>query len=83
MYNSIKNELDAINKTITGVIRIRSRCDWHKHSKKSTKLFLNLEKLKGDQNTIKKLIVDDEEITDQTRILECIREFYETLFKKL
>ena len=27
-------------------------------------------------------IVDSKEITDQTHILECIREFYETLFKK-
>ena len=30
----------------------------------------------------KKLIVDDQKITDQTHILEYIREFYETLFKK-
>ena len=29
----------------------------------------------------KKLVVDDKEITDQTHILEHIREFYETLFK--
>ena len=27
-------------------------------------------------------VVDSKEITDQTHILECIREFYETLFKK-
>ena len=27
-------------------------------------------------------IFDDKEITDKTHILECIREFYETLFKK-
>ena len=44
--------------------------------------FLNLEKQRGAQNTIKKLIVDDKEIIDQTHILEYIREFYETLFKK-
>ena len=30
----------------------------------------------------KKFIVDDKETTDQTHILECIKEFYETLFKK-
>ena len=41
----------------------------------------NLEKQRGAQNTIKKLIVDDKEIIDQTHILEYIREFYETLFK--
>ena len=43
---------------------------------------MNLEKQQGSQNTIKKLVVDDKEITDQTLILEHIREFYETLFKK-
>ena len=43
---------------------------------------MNLEKQRGAQNIIKKLIVDDKEITDQTHILECIKEFYETPFKK-
>ena len=30
----------------------------------------------------KKFTVDDKEIVDQTHILECIKEFYETFFKK-
>ena len=42
---------------------------------------MNLEKQRGSQNTIKKLVIDDKEITEQTHILEHIREFYETLFK--
>ena len=42
---------------------------------------MNLEKQRGSQNTIKKLIVGDKEITDQTHIVEHLREFYETLFK--
>ena len=36
--------------------------------------FWNLEKQRGSQNTIKKLVVDDKEITEQTHILEHIRE---------
>ena len=55
---------------------------WYEHSKKPTKCFLNLEKQRGAQHTIKKLIVDHKETADQTHILECIKEFYETLFKK-
>ena len=43
---------------------------------------MNLEKQQRAQNTIKKLIVDDRKNADQTFILECIREFFETLFKK-
>ena len=45
-------------------------------------LFLNSEKRRGAQNTIKKVIIDDTEITDQTCILNHIKDFYETLFKK-
>ena len=63
-------------------IRVRSKCEWYEHSEKSAKFFLNLEKQRGAQNAIKKLIVDDKEIIYQTHILEYIREFYETLFKK-
>ena len=39
-------------------------------------------KQRGVQNTVKKLIADNKEITDQTHILECIKEIYETPFKK-
>ena len=81
-YNNIKNELDAIYDHNIEGIRVRNKCNWYKHNEKSTKICLNLEKQRGAQNTLKKLIVDDKETTDQTRILECIKEFYETLFKK-
>ena len=81
-YNAIKNELEVIYDHITKGIHIRSKCEWYEHSKKSTKFSLNLEKQRGAQKKIKKLIVDDKKIKDQTHISEYIREFYETLFKK-
>ena len=81
-YNAIKNKLDAIYDQITEGIRVRSKCEWYEHSEKSTKSFFNLEKQRGAQNAIKKLIVDDQEIIDQTHILEYVIEFYETLLKK-
>ena len=81
-YNTIKNELNAIYDHITEGIRIRSRWEWYEHSEKSTKFFLNLERQRGVQNTIKKLILGDKETIDQTHILEYITEFYKTLFKK-
>ena len=65
-YNSVKNELNEIYDHIAGGTRIRSKCDWYEHDKKLTIFFLNLEKPRGSQNTIKKLAVDDKEITDQT-----------------
>ena len=53
-YDSIKNELDAIYDHIAEDIRIRSKCYWYEHGQKSAKFFLNLEKQRGTQNTIKK-----------------------------
>ena len=79
-HNEIKNELDAIYDHIKEGIRIRSKCDWYEHSKKPAKLFLNLEKQRRPQNTIKNIIVNDKDIINQTHILKYITEFYETLF---
>ena len=63
--NSIKDKLNAIYDHISEGIRVRSKSDWYEHGKKLKKK-LNLEKQRGAQNTIKKLIIDDTEVTDQT-----------------
>ena len=44
---------------------------------------MNIEKQRGAQNTTKKLMADDKEITDQTVVLECVREFYEFFLKNV
>ena len=80
-HDCIKDKLDVIYDSITKIICIRSKCDWYEHSEKST-FWGNLEKQRGTQNTVKNLIVNIQEITDQTLILECVWEFYESLFKK-
>ena len=80
-YNIYKKELDSIYDHIAEGIRIRSKCDWYQHGKKSTKCFLNLEKKRGNQNQIRKLIIDEKEIDGDVEILKKIGSFYETLFK--
>ena len=64
---------------------MRRKCNWYEHGEKSTIFLKNFEKQhlekQGYQETIKKLVANDKEITDQTHILEHVREFYETLFK--
>ena len=80
-YNSPKNELDVTYKHIADVIRIRSKCGWYEHDKKSTNFFKKIRKKTRISKYNKKPVADDKEITDETRILEHIREFYETLFK--
>ena len=54
-YDSAQN--DEISDHIAEGTRIRSKCDWYEHGKKSTKFFLNLEKQRGFQNTIKNLLM--------------------------
>ena len=79
-YNSVKNELDEIYDHIAEGTRIRSKCDWYEHGEKSS-IFFEFRKTVRISKYNKKFGVDDKEITDQTHILEHIREFYETLFK--
>ena len=43
---------------------------------------MNLEKKRGYQNQIRKLIFDQKEIDNDAEILDKIKNFYETLFKK-
>ena len=43
--------------------------------------FLNLEKKRGNQNHIHKLIIDEKEIDSDVEILKKIKSFFETLFK--
>ena len=55
--NSTKNEFDAIYGHITEGMRIRSKYDWREHGQKLTKFFMNLEKQRRAQNTIKNLFL--------------------------
>ena len=49
---------------------------------KATKFFWNLEKQRGNQNRILKLIANEKEINNETEILNQIKLFCETLFQK-
>ena len=62
--------------------RIRSRCQWYEEGERSSKFFLNLEKFNGTRIQIRKIIVNDQEIVDPNKILNEIRIFYESLFRK-
>ena len=41
-YTKTNEKLDSIYEEKINGIRIRSKCDWYKHSEKSSKFFLNL-----------------------------------------
>ena len=81
-YDKCKRDIEEIYDNIAEGIRIRSRCQWYEDGEKSSKFFLNLEKPNGTQGQIRNIVVNDHEITDPNKILNEIRNFYESLFKK-
>ena len=69
-YIIYKKGINSIYDHIAEGIRIRSKCDWYEHGEKSSKFFLNLEKKRGNQNQIRKLIIDEKEIDGDVEILK-------------
>ena len=82
LYDKCIQDLEEIYDNIVEGIPIRSRWQWYGEGGKSSKFFLNLEKLNGMQSQICKIIVNDQEITYPTIILNEIQNFYESFFKK-
>ena len=65
-YESLKNDLELIYDHIDEGVRLKSKCDWYEQGKKPTKFFLNLVKQRGNQKGIRKLIVNEKEINNET-----------------
>ena len=40
-------------------MRIRSKCDWYKYGEKSSKFFLNFDKSRAAQSTIRNITKDE------------------------
>ena len=60
----------------------RSKCEWYHYGKKPTKFFLNIEKQKAINTTVRHLIEDVKDITVLKEINPYICKFYKSLFKK-
>ena len=82
LYDKCKRDLEEIYDNIAEETRIRSRCQWYEEGEKSSKFFLNLEKFNGTRSQIRKIVVNDQEIVDPNKILNEIKIFYESLFRK-
>ena len=80
-YHNIKDKTEEINEKEAEGARIRSKCLWYEEGEKLSKFFLNLEKRRGIQGQIRKLIVNNQEITHQNKIQNELLFFYETLFR--
>ena len=85
-YTESKHFLENLIQERTKGAILRSKCQWYEEGEKSSKFFMNLEKKNSVNNSLKKIIVNrdnvDIEITDKNDILGNIHEFYSNLFKR-
>ena len=81
-YVGCRNKVDKIYEQKINDIRIRSECDWYEYREKSSKFFLNLEKSRAAQNTIRN-ITKDEKILDVIKeLIKSFLTFIKTYFQK-
>jgi hypothetical protein len=77
---SVKRELDEINKESLASTIFRSKCEWAEHGEKSSKYFLNLEKHNYVNKQITSLQVGNMTITNEKEIMVEIKNYYENLY---
>ena len=78
-----KKTIEEIRSYKTRGAILRSRSQWVEHGEKSSKLFFNLEKYKGQKKSIQKLESEQQELLEtNTQILDEIYGYYSKLFAK-
>ena len=66
---------------MTILLKVRSKCQLYEEGENSTNLFLNLEKTKTTQGTVKKLEVDNKKRNNSVEINHQLDRFLENIFK--
>ena len=79
-YNAYRGKTNEIHDVISNGIKIRSKCDWYEFGEKSNKFFLTLEKHRATQNIVHKVLSNEHEITDLSKINTHIYQFYQRLY---
>ena len=74
-YSLYKLELENVYDKKAEGAKILSKCEWYQHGEKPTKVFLNVEKQKAINATVRHLIDDDKDINRED-INACISKFY-------
>ena len=84
-YSDAKIELEKTYDDITEGIILPSRAQWYEEGEKSTSYFLRFEKSNKSKSHIRKLILDcdsDNEVVDDTIILQELKTFYCNLYSR-
>ena len=64
----LRGKINEIYDEISNSIIIGSKCDWFEFGEKSNKLFLTIEKCRATQNIVCKVLSNEQEITDLSKI---------------
>ena len=81
-YIDCRNKLDKIYEQKINGIRIRSKCDWYEHGEKSSKFFLNLEKTRSTQSTIRNITKDKKTLHVIKELIKNFLTFIKAYFQK-
>ena len=81
-YINCKNQLEETYGDTDGRIKARSKCQWYEEGGNSNNFFLNLEKTKATEGTVKKLETNNKEIDNPVEINKELERFFENLFKR-
>ena len=82
-YSKCKSDLESLYNYITAGIILRSKSEWYEHGEKSSKYFLNLEKRNKAKSHIRKLLINSNaEISKHSDIMNHIKEFYDSLYRR-
>ena len=79
-YYAKKQELEKMYDYITDGIIIRSRATWYEQGERNSKYFLNLEKRQKYKSHLRKLLVDQTEISNPSEILNEIEKQFTDQF---
>ena len=66
-YNAYRGEINEIYDKISNNIKSSSKCDWYEFGEKYNKFFLNLKKRQATQNILRKVLLNEQEMTDLSK----------------
>ena len=79
-HENLKRKLNEISDYITKGIIMRSKVIWHEQGEKNSKFFLTLEKRRKNKTHVRKILIEDKEISNPYEILEKLEHFYSTMY---
>ena len=79
--NLIQKDIEEIITESTQGAKVRCQVNWHDAGEKSSKYYLNLEKYNANRKNLSKVMLKDGTITsDQEKILEVEKQYYQKLY---